>query len=57
MKVFVYKKDSTSERQMVINDVIKVEEKPRKAQLVVTSATVGAVVLDTKYVKTSIFQN
>lgn len=56
MKVFVYSK-SKSKRQMVIKEVYKVEEKVEEHKILFYSEEMGVIECDTRYVKTSTFQN
>lgn len=56
MKVFVYSKNK-SKRQMVIKEVYKVEEKPEEHKILFHSKEMGVIECDTRYVKTSSFQN
>lgn len=56
MKVFVYSKYK-SKRQMIIKEVYKVEEKPEEHKILFHSKEMGIIECDTRYVKTSSFQN
>lgn len=57
MKVFVYRKAPSSERELVLSGVTSVEEDAENCKLYVHSDTLGTIELDTRYVKTTIFQN
>ena len=57
MKVFVYRKDPTSERELVLSGVDLIEENAEECKLSIHSQTLGTIELDTRYVKTTIFQN
>ena len=57
MKVFVYRKAPSSERELVLSGVTSVEEDVENCKLYVHSDTLGTIELDTRYIKTTIFQN
>lgn len=57
MKIFVYRKNPTSERELVLSGVTYVEEDTENGKLYIHSDTLGTIELDTRYVKSTIFQN
>ena len=57
MKVFVYRKTPSSEKELVLSGVDWIEEDTAECKLSIHSQTLGTIKLDTRYVKTTIFQN
>lgn len=57
MKVFVYRKSPSSERELTISNVTSVTEDVNNNIIRITSDSLGTMELDTRYVKTTIFQN